>query len=121
MKTLHFGTWEHRDGLVVTGPTTETMIPILGGILHLITDGDSYLDWGEKSPEDGTTHWMIQGLPDTADDWRRMRPVFEAVTKAVLNFRPLDRSRRMVDYFVETDNEEWSKDSHIFSLLEVMS
>jgi hypothetical protein len=86
---VHFGV----AGYV--GPKPDNSLPA-----GFITDGDSFLTWGEQHETDGTLH--IIGMEQERPTWDRVTELRKRLAPAVVGF-----GERLFDYVVVTTAADW--------------
>jgi hypothetical protein len=104
-KTLHLGIITN-DGIV---PPSPRILP------HgMVTDGDSYLCWGDDSiygsgagMRDDTLHVVLNGYEGGRDGVDQQRERLQG---------HLLPNERLIDYAVVTDTEDWAEDQKVWTL-----
>lgn len=129
MKTMHFGIWYDDDS-----PIERLSLPP-----GVITDLDSFLEWGEVDREDNTLHLIYNYEPHRLPDpdpvahgltatspvrgWRRLTGIWDRERAEIARMRLALAERlddvpeaRLIDYVVISDHDDWAEAQCIWTL-----
>jgi hypothetical protein len=135
MKAMHFGIWIDPEL-----PDESDRLSLPPGF---VSDGDSFLVWGEDADDD-TIHlvyaYETHRLPDLSEDdmtgfspvrgWVRRQGVWDRERQHIVRLRSQLAEKlvesnaqglRLIDYVVISDSEDWAEDQAIWTLDGILS